>query len=108
MAEWLCALADLPENGSRGFGDGSTESVFAVRKAGAVYVYRNRCPHAGAPLNWMPHRFLDRHGEHIICSAHGALFEIDSGACVAGPCPGKSLVAVPFEIRGGQLWLLED
>lgn len=100
-------MADLPETGSMGFGDGSTESVFAVCRDGIVRVYRNRCPHAGAPLNWMPHRFLDRSGEHIICSAHGALFDIDSGACVAGPCPGQSLVAVPFVIRDGHLWLMD-
>ena len=108
MAERLCALADIPESGSRGFGDGGTESVFAVRKDGVVHVYRNRCPHAGAPLNWMPHRFLDSAGEYIICSAHGALFDIPTGACIAGPCPGQSLAAVPFDIRNGQLWLVGD
>ncbi|HLS97706.1 MAG: Rieske (2Fe-2S) protein [Porticoccaceae bacterium] len=109
MALRLCALADVPDNGSLGFGDGSTDSVFAVRRGGEVHVYRNRCPHAGAPLNWMPHRFLDRTREHIICSAHGALFDIASGACVAGPCPGQSLTPVAFEVRDdGELWLLAD
>jgi len=103
----LCALMDIPEGGSKGFGDGTAESVFAVCKDGTVHVYRNRCPHAGAPLNWMPHRFLDRTGEYIICSAHGALFDIHSGSCVAGPCPGQSLVRVPFENRDGELWLME-
>lgn len=106
MAQRLCAIADVPDNGSLGFGDGGTDSVFAVRKRGDIRVYRNRCPHAGAPLNWMPHRFLDRSREHIICSAHGALFEIGSGACVGGPCQGQSLTAIAFEIRGEDVWLL--
>ena len=108
MSLRLCALAEIPDNGSLGFGDGSTDSVFAVRRGDQVYVYRNRCPHAGAPLNWMPHRFLDRTREHIICSAHGALFDIRSGACVAGPCPGQSLTPADFEVRDGDLWLLAD
>jgi nitrite reductase/ring-hydroxylating ferredoxin subunit len=106
MAVRLCAIGDIPPDGTLGFGDGGTDSVFAVRRGEAVYVYRNRCPHAGAPLNWMPHRFLDRSRNHIICSAHGALFDIDSGVCVAGPCPGQSLSAVAFETRGDAIWLL--
>lgn len=106
MAERLCAVEDVADNGSLGFGDGSTDTVFAVRKGGVLRVYRNRCPHAGAPLNWMPHRFLDRSREHIICSAHGALFEISSGICVSGPCRGQSLTAVAFDIRDGAIWLL--
>ncbi len=105
MAGRLCALADIPDNGSLGFGDGTTDSLFAVRKGGVVWVYRNRCPHAGAPLNWMPHRFLNSTRDRIICSAHGALFDIASGVCVAGPCPGRSLQAIPFELRDGEIWL---
>lgn len=108
MAERFCSLEELPASGSMGFGDGSTDSVFAVCRNGVVHVYRNRCPHAGAPLNWMPHRFLDRTGQYIICSSHGALFEIDSGACVAGPCAGQGLMSVPFEIRNGEIWLTGD
>ena len=106
MEQRLCTIEDIPDNGTLGFGDGGTDSVFAVRKLSGVHVYRNRCPHAGAPLNWMPHRFLDRSREHIICSAHGALFDIGSGACVGGPCPGQSLSAVAFEIRGNEIWLV--
>ena len=103
----LCRIDDIPEGGSKGFGDGTTDSVFAVKKDGEVYVYRNRCPHAGAPLNWMSHRFLDRDRGNIICSAHGALFDIPTGRCVAGPCPDQFLTAVTFEIRDGVVWLTD-
>jgi nitrite reductase/ring-hydroxylating ferredoxin subunit len=44
------------------------------------------CPHLGIPLNWAPERFLDLDGTLIQCSSHGALFQIDSGECIAGPC----------------------
>ena len=105
MAPLLCALDDIADGGCKGFGDGTTSSLFAVRRGEEVFVYRNCCPHAGAPLNWMPDRFLNREKTHIICSAHGALFDIASGQCVAGPCPGQFLSALPVTIRHGQVWL---
>jgi nitrite reductase/ring-hydroxylating ferredoxin subunit len=70
--------------------------LFAVKKAGNIYLYQNRCPHAGLPLNWFPDKFLDRDGELIQCSSHGALFQIETGRCVAGPCPGRRLQSIDF------------
>lgn len=103
----LCALDDIPENGCKGFGDYGDDALFAVRRHGTLYLYRNRCPHAGTPLNWMPDRFFDRDGTHLQCSTHGARFTIEDGKCVAGPCPGRSLTAIPFEIRDGDVWLID-
>ncbi|MFA5631167.1 MAG: Rieske (2Fe-2S) protein [Porticoccaceae bacterium] len=104
MEHLLCALDDIADGGCKGFGDGTASSLFAVRQGDEVFVYRNCCPHAGAPLNWMPDRFLNREKTHIICSAHGALFNIESGQCVAGPCPGQYLTTVESEVRDGEVW----
>ena len=101
----LCHLSEIPDGGAKGFGDGTTNSVFAVRRGQSVYVYRNRCPHAGTPLNWMPDRFLTRDKDEIICTTHGARFTIEDGECVAGPCPGQSLEAIPHRVRDGEVWL---
>jgi len=100
----LCALAEIEENGSKGF-EINGNNLFAVKKGGSVFVYRNRCPHAGLPLNWLPDQFLDYDKELIQCTAHGALFRIDNGQCVAGPCPGASLEAVEFSIVDGEIWI---
>lgn len=105
MSRRLCALDDIPDPGSKGFGDGTTDSLFAVRRDGKVRVYRNRCPHAGMPLNWMPDRFLDRDKEQILCTAHGARFRIEDGECVAGPCPGEHLEAIPARVEEGEVWI---
>lgn len=102
----LCALEDIVDGGSKGFGDGTAEAFFAVRKGDQVYVYRNRCPHAGAPLNWMPDRFLDREKEFIQCTVHGALFTIEEGDCIAGPCAGDCLSPLDSEVRNGDVWIL--
>jgi nitrite reductase/ring-hydroxylating ferredoxin subunit len=69
--------------------------------AGGVRAYVNWCPHAGHPLNLRPHRFLTPDRALLVCSSHGALFERETGLCIAGPCAGKSLRAVPVEVLDG-------
>lgn len=102
---FLCRIDDIPVGGARALNPRDDLRLFAVRTAAGVVVYRNRCPHAGFELNWLPDRFLDRDGRHIHCQAHGALFDIASGRCVAGPCAGKHLEAVTFRILDGDLSL---
>lgn len=100
----LCRLDELPEVGSRQFDHGE-ESLFAVRQYSEVFVYRNICPHIGTPLNWQEDQFLDSENRFIQCASHGALFEIDSGLCVAGPCSGQSLQTVSHEVRQGCIFI---
>lgn len=76
---------------------------FAVKKNGRCYAYRNNCPHAGAPLNWGIDEFLTYDKEYLLCSLHGAVFDIETGLCIAGPCKGDRLEAVPFEISDGKV-----
>ena len=40
-----------------------------------------------------------------MCAAHGASFALDSGDCIAGPCKGDRLRAVPVDVRDGQVYL---
>lgn len=86
----LCAADELAEGQSRGFMIEMLK-VLAVRKDGCVHVYANRCPHRGIALEWQPDGFLDDSASLIRCATHGALFLIDSGECVAGPCAGQRL-----------------
>jgi len=71
--------------------------LFAVRQDNSIFAYWNLCPHRNSPLNWVPNQFLDVENQLIQCALHGALFEIDSGFCIAGPCTGDSLQ--PVELR---------
>lgn len=98
----VCRFDELEDPGSKEFRIGGGDwpfKGFVVRKGDAVFAYQNFCAHAGHPLNWQPDRFLTKDGEKIICSSHGAIFEIESGVCVAGPCPGKLLRPVDVELR---------
>lgn len=101
----LCATAALPEGQSRGFTSSQSERLMAVRRDGRVYTYLNRCPHRGIALEWQPDRFLDDSGSLIQCATHGALFLIETGECVAGPCAGEALTAVQCIERDGSIWL---
>jgi len=97
----VCRLAQLQEHGARGFTIGGGDwplRGFVVEYGGGVRGYVNHCPHAGHPLDLLPHRFLTPDRTLIVCASHGALFERDHGQCVAGPCAGQSLQAIPLQI----------
>ena len=98
----LCRCSDIPEQAGRGF-ELAGYRVFAVRHRGEIHVYLNWCPHQGTPLDWNPHAFFDPGGHYLQCSTHGALFEANTGKCVAGPCIGQNLRTVAHQIREGEV-----
>ena len=93
-------IDDIAEGCCKGFSHNNMD-LFAVRKNGKLFVYLNSCPHLGVGLNWRDDQFLDPSGTMIQCANHGALFVITNGKCVAGPCSGRKLTAVPFDIVDG-------
>ena len=100
----LCSSRELAEGQSRGF-IVEDLNLLLVRRHGQVYAYRNRCPHRGIALEWLPDQFLDHSGSLIQCATHGALFLIENGECVAGPCAGQSLHALPCREDATGIWL---
>lgn len=106
----LCRLDDLQASGCREFRLGGGEwplRGFVVRTRDGVRAYVNRCAHLRYPLNYAEDRFLSHDGSMIVCFVHGALFEKETGYCVAGPCAGLSLAPVPVRLEG-DLVLLSD
>jgi len=99
----LCRLDDIEDGGSQRFTaevGGERKALLAVRRGADVYVYENSCPHVGAPLDFLPGRFLNAEGTLIQCANHGALFRIEDGHCVAGPCAGDGLKPVDISVEG--------
>lgn len=82
--------------------------LFAIKFQGKVYAYWNTCPHMGTPLNWMPDKFLNYDRDFIQCTAHGALFGITTGYCVAGPCSGDNLQKVQTARRGDAIYITAE
>lgn len=106
----ICRLTDIEDRGARGFVMGTGDwplRGFVVRAGNEVRGYVNHCPHAGHPLNLRPHKFLTPDGALILCSSHGALFEKQTGYCVAGPCAGHSLRPVPLTVEAGFVMLAD-
>jgi nitrite reductase/ring-hydroxylating ferredoxin subunit len=89
----LCNLRDLDEVDSLGLdplGLGR-DTHFVVRRNTLIRVYRNRCPHQGATLPWRKDAFLSADGTRIVCHAHGAQFDIETGICLQGAALGNAL-----------------
>jgi nitrite reductase/ring-hydroxylating ferredoxin subunit len=106
----ICPLYELQDSSARGFTLGSGDwplRGFVVRQGDQVHAYVNHCPHAGFPLNWQPDQFLAPGGQLILCVMHGALFEIETGDCVSGPCAGRALKRLPVHVRNGYV-VLDD
>lgn len=104
----LCHVDEVPDGGARGFdahGVGQT-TVFVVRQGEALRAWRDACPHHGTPLPWRTDAYLDAAGTHIVCAAHGALFDPLTGICTLGPCLGDGLTPVAIEVHSdGGLYL---
>jgi len=109
MSIALCDLNELDvDRGVKGFEleyKGQTISAFLVRVDKQIFAYRNRCPHTGVELNWLPDQFLDMDRHYIQCATHDARFQIEDGRCVAGPCVGDTLEALMVELRGTTVYL---
>lgn len=105
----LCPLNELADPATRGFeldsGSPQPLSVFVVRKDDVLAAYINRCPHTGAPLEWVPDQFFDLDNSFIQCAIHGALFRPEDGYCLRGPCVGQSLQSVELSVEDGMLWV---
>ena len=105
----ICSFQELEDPSSRAFTIGAGDwpfKGFIVRQGDRVYAYVNRCPHAGHPLNWRPDAFLAPGNKLLLCSSHGALFDVASGHCVAGPCVGAALTPIAVEIRAGDVVIM--
>jgi nitrite reductase/ring-hydroxylating ferredoxin subunit len=74
---------------------------FVVRSAEAVHGFVDRCPHMGVPLAHQLDDYMAPYAGLIACGWHGALFRVEGGLCVAGPCKGARLLEWPVEVVNG-------
>lgn len=106
----LCALRELDSPGSARFeleAQPHSNGFCVIRQGEQVFGYLNRCPHTGGPLDWVPGQFLSAEADLIQCSLHGALFRIEDGYCIAGPCAGASLTPVTLQQEGNDVFIKE-
>lgn len=76
-----------------------------INYRGTHYAYVNECQHLPMTMDWVENRFFDAAGAYLICGTHGATYEPDTGLCVAGPCVGEVLRALPVSVEEGSIWV---
>lgn len=107
--DMLCRIDEMVEEQSRAFtlsfDDGEEIEFFIVRLGDAVHAYLNNCPHEDRWLQWEGESFLTPDGGKILCQAHGATFDIESGKGLSGPALYSCLTKVPLDIVEGEIRL---
>ena len=70
---------------------GKVVKGFVTKKKGHYFAYLNLCKHLPVTLDLNDGNFFDFEKKHFQCHMHGAMYEIETGFCVAGPCQGARL-----------------
>jgi nitrite reductase/ring-hydroxylating ferredoxin subunit len=83
---------------------GQPAPAFAIRYAGRVHAYLNKCSHVPMELDWQEGVFFDSAGRDLLCSTHGATYDTQSGRCLGGPCNRTALVKLRVEERDGKVY----
>jgi len=84
------------------------EAIVLQDQAGILRAYVNRCQHLPIPLDGGSGRFLTGDGNFLQCGTHGALYRLEDGLCVEGPCGGQALEVLQLELEGDWIVLLYD
>ncbi|MBI4984654.1 MAG: nitrite reductase small subunit NirD [Rhodocyclales bacterium] len=80
MTEWndLCALADIPRQGSRTVETAQGRLAVFRTATDRVFALNDRCPHKGGPLS---QGIVT--GERVVCPMHSWLIDLEKGEAVA-------------------------
>ena len=73
--------------------------ILICRVKDDYYAVANRCTHSAWPLSGEPLEGLE-----IVCTLHGARFDLRDGCPNGGPAR-KPLATYPIELRNGQLYV---
>lgn len=86
--------------------EGAQVEAFVVRRDGALYAYVNRCTHRLVELDLGSGSFFHpSNGTVLLCRAHGAMFDVRTGACAGGMCSrGSALASVPVVEEAGTIF----
>ncbi|WP_284777893.1 Rieske (2Fe-2S) protein [Agrobacterium sp. lyk4-40-TYG-31] len=109
---YLCHSRDIEEGQAKGFGpfEGGRRKVIVVRRNGMFYGWLDACPHysTGTPMAWRTDAYMNCEKTHLTCHSHGAMFEIETGECVLGPCLGQALTAVEITMNDdGEIFVVK-
>jgi nitrite reductase/ring-hydroxylating ferredoxin subunit len=107
----ICRTFEIDDHDARGFvlkrvgkdGEGERWPIIVTRKGQVFYGFENKCPHAGERLDVNSGEFMDEAGNFLVCSKHGAQFDLDTGFCFSGACQNKSLTPIKIVVDDGDV-----
>jgi len=111
----ICELDEIAPGEAKAFnlsrlgddGEARPYRIMVVRTGARDAVgYLNACPHQGTWLNVGAGEFFNKDGTMLRCGRHGALFDIESGACTEGPCKDASLEPIALVVVGDDICLV--
>jgi nitrite reductase/ring-hydroxylating ferredoxin subunit len=107
--ELIAKLDEIPSTGMKFTyreGPFDEEGILVKMGGGEVRAFKNECRHLPMPLDDRePGDLWDPHGRYLVCNSHGARYNPDDGLCVAGPCEGSHLKALPIHVCDGEVYL---
>lgn len=83
---------------------GRNQRGFAIRYAGQVHGYLNRCAHVPMEMDYQANQFFDSTGHWLMCATHGAMYDPCTGRCRSGPCRGGLIKIALTESDGVVHW----
>lgn len=102
----LVRVDGADSSGADGGGQGGGDDA-AASDGPEIRGWLNYCQH-------LTHIRLDkgdgapRRGDEVICTNHGAMFDVASGLCTFGPCEGAYLEGVAVDVADGAVFLTDD
>jgi len=93
------ALSDPLATGQKAAMEIEGKEILICRIDEQYFAVANRCTHSAWPLCQEPIEGLE-----IVCSLHGARFDLRDGCPTAGPA-SKPLATFPIELRDGELYV---
>ena len=81
------------------------EAMVLLGNDGEPRCYLNECRHLPIPIDMGSKRYLTQNKQHLLCGTHGALYRLDDGVCVTGPCLSLALESIPLIEEDGVLYV---
>ena len=72
--------------------------MILVRRPDRFFAYVNACPHQYLPLDYRGPQILSAAGDQLMCTSHGAMYDLETGVGTSGHGLGSSLDSVPLEL----------
>ena len=105
----IALVEEIPCDGLRfSYRDGpfDEEGILLKLNDHQVRAYKNECRHLPMRLDDRePRELWDPSRRYLVCSSHGARYRPSDGRCVAGPCEGSHLKALPIIVENGEVLL---